>query len=514
MKPNGRERFPMPTDAWMHSAIIDIGSNTVRFVAFGGSRRAPRVLYNEKVTARLAREIADTGRMPDDAMAIALAALERFAILLTDLQITDVTVVATAAARDAENGAEFLDRVRALGLDPQLLSGEEEARASAMGVIGAFPGARGTVADLGGGSLELAAVQPGERGSEYGQAISMKLGTLRLPAVRKRGEAEFRRKILKNLKEQGWNSPAPGALYLVGGTWRALMRYAQHREGLDRIDPHGFTIARDQAEAIAAELLEAKPAKLSAVRGISGTRAAALPDAAALLQILLDEIAPERVVLSSWGLREGLMFERLDPAARSQDPLLAGITSFAATNGGDPVLASMVAAWTLGAAGGSRPGDERLRLAATILALAQQRSEPNLRAAQALDWALRKRWVACGVQDRAMFAAALWANCGKSGVPEAITGLAPPDRLAEATGWGLAIRLCRRLGGASRKSLKHSTLNVRGGQLVLTLTQKRAALRSESVESDLGDLARHLSLDPAIDIVAEQADLPRHVSRD
>ena len=136
-------------------AIIDIGSNTVRLVIYGGPPRAPTVLHNEKVSAKLGRELAESGYLPEKAVKAALAALARYRALLDLMAVRQIDVVATAAVRDAADGAAFLDAVRTLGFAPRLLSGEEEAIASAMGVIGAFPGASGIVADLGGGSLEL-----------------------------------------------------------------------------------------------------------------------------------------------------------------------------------------------------------------------------------------------------------------------------------------------------------------------------------------------------------------------
>ena len=136
-------------------AIIDIGSNTVRLVIYGGPARAPEVLHNEKVTARLGKGVAENGKLGQRAMSTALASLARYRTLLELKGIAEVDVVATAAARDAVNGPEFLAQIRALGLTPRLLSGEEEAITSAHGVIGAFPRAQGVVGDLGGGSVEL-----------------------------------------------------------------------------------------------------------------------------------------------------------------------------------------------------------------------------------------------------------------------------------------------------------------------------------------------------------------------
>ena len=144
-------------------AVIDIGSNTVRLVVYSGPQRAPDVWLNEKVTAQLGRDLARTGKMPAEAITIAMRGLTRFATVLKDIEVTNVRTVATAAVRDARNGRKFVKQVEALGLDVEVLSGEEEATTSAYGVIGSFPGAQGVVADLGGGSLELVAIGNGER---------------------------------------------------------------------------------------------------------------------------------------------------------------------------------------------------------------------------------------------------------------------------------------------------------------------------------------------------------------
>ena len=199
-------------------AIIDIGSNTVRLVLYGGSPRAPVVLFNEKVAARLGREIAETGRLAYAAVESAMGGLRRYALVLAELKIDTVDVVATAAVREAANGSHFVTMVEALGFSVRILSGEDEARISASGVLGAFPGAHGVVADLGGGSLELAMVAEG--GSGLG--TSLPLGTLRLPDHRGADQRETSANLQKMLQSADWIQHVEGALYLVGGTWRAM----------------------------------------------------------------------------------------------------------------------------------------------------------------------------------------------------------------------------------------------------------------------------------------------------
>lgn len=480
-------------------AIIDIGSNTVRLVVYGGAPRAPTVLFNEKVVAQLGLGVAQTGRLSDASMALAFDGLARFAVILRDLGIERVDTVATAAVREAANGPAFLDRLRAIGLRPRILSGEEEAEASAMGVIGAFPGAAGIVADLGGGSLELVRVAGGaaERG------ISLPLGTLRLAELRGRHGADTRKALGQALK--AWNGPAGGTLFLVGGTWRAMAIHALEQSQHDLTDPHGVSLGAEQAKTLAETLRVAAPPRLAAMPRISNMRAGKLPDAGLLLQALLRRLRPDRVVFSSWGLREGLLYASLSPAERTADPLLAGMAEFGAAQRVPPLLATRIAGWTAGAIRASAAGHERLRLAATTLALASMDVEPNLRVQHAVEWALFKRWVAITGAERAMLAATVCGNGNVAQLPPELRRLATAEELDRAFAWGLAIRLCRRLGAGSPQSLEASRLEIADDRLRLTVAESHRALCTAPVTKDLRLLAERLGLGWTMDFTDEAA---------
>lgn len=491
-------------------AIIDIGSNTVRLVIYGGAMRAPIVLLNEKVTAKLGRDIAATGRLADEAMELALRGLARFVLLIEDLEVADVEVVATAAVRDATNGPEFVAALRDMGLDPRVISGEEEATLSAYGVIGAFAQARGIVADLGGGSLELVRVADGMPHD----AISLPLGTLRLPEYRGRNAPEMKKALEKALekgtRKDGWDLPAQscddnGALYLVGGTWRAMAVFAMEALRHPLSDPHGFELDPAAAQQLALTLAAPGQDGIKARGRISGMRAEKLPDAAMLLQVMLARLNPSRVVFSSWGLREGLLFDRLAPHARTQDPLLAGMAMFASQRGAPATLAARMAAWTLDAAPARAHGSERLRLAATMLALASMQIEPNVRLPHAIEWALQKRWIGIDGKGRAMIAAAIAANGNSLDLPERVRALASAEALEEAIRWGLALRLARRLGARSRRSLEVSRLGIEGDMLVLKLAQSHAALCGIATEKDMKLLSGRLGLGWQVEIVEDDA---------
>lgn len=528
-----------PTASGDQRAIIDIGSNTVRLVIFGGPARVPITLYNEKVTARLGRGVAENGRLSAKSIRAAMASLRRYAALLRLRGVQDVECVATAAVRDATNGPLFLARIAELGLSPRLLSGEQEALTGAQGVLAAFPGAHGVVADLGGGSLELTDIGL----SHCTHGVSMPLGSLRLPQLRAGGAEKFGRRVRKMLGAAAWSGAVNQDLYLVGGSWRALARYAMERDDWPVDDPHGYELAPEAALKLARSLMavqshdgrarkaafaranpeqpgpaafgpvkgasakaamtKAVPAKggpipsgLAQMPGISASRLASLPDAAALLGVLVRELKPARLIFSSWGLREGLLAARFAPAVRAQEPLLVAVADFVGGLGHDlPAVARQVADWTERAAPALRPGDEPLRLSATMLALASMRSEPNLRAEQGTDWALRKRWIGVDSQGRAMLAMAVRANNGRGAIPDELLRLAPADRLREAQAWGLATRLCRRFTGPSAEALAGTSLTIEDNRLMLRAQGDLAVLYSDTVARDHRWLAETLGLE-------------------
>jgi exopolyphosphatase/guanosine-5'-triphosphate,3'-diphosphate pyrophosphatase len=469
-------------------AIIDIGSNTVRLVIYGDPRRAPTVLLNEKVTARLGRGLSETGMLSDKAMATALAALGRYAKLLKLKGVNDVQCVATAATRDAGNGPEFLDAVRALGLKPRLLSGEEEAAASALGVIGAFPGAKGVVADLGGGSLELIHID----GKTSDHGTSLPFGTLRLPALREDGTARFARRIRKALDVAEWHCAPGEAIYLVGGSHRALARFAMVQQGWPIDDPHGFELSPELALKVCRSAMLGHPPPIP---DISASRIASLPDAGALLSQLVRELRPAKLVFSSWGLREGLMFNDLEPSARALDPLVAGISAFTEALACPPALSCKLADWTQAV---DASGRDNLRLSAIMLALASQRIEPNLRPGLIVDWALRKRWIGLGAVDRALLAACGLANSGRPILAEPLISFAPAVEVEQAIVWGLALRLARRFSALSDKALAGSRLAVDGDALVLSVEDAYTVLFSDAVDKDLRNLADRMGLRPEL----------------
>ncbi|MDD9797752.1 MAG: exopolyphosphatase, partial [Alphaproteobacteria bacterium] len=143
--------------------ILDIGSNSVRFVAYAGADTHFQPIYNEKYFCCLGESVATYGRIEGNYWQQAMDVFQRFAATKKRLAVDNMIVVATAAVREAHNRHDFVNEAsRVLGTDIQVLSGEEEAIFTAKGVRMGFENVNGLVGDLGGGSLELVHVVDNE----------------------------------------------------------------------------------------------------------------------------------------------------------------------------------------------------------------------------------------------------------------------------------------------------------------------------------------------------------------
>ncbi|MBV9220020.1 MAG: exopolyphosphatase, partial [Methylobacteriaceae bacterium] len=199
-------------------AIVDVGSNSVRLVAYEGLTRAPTPLFNEKVLCGLGRGVATTGKLDSEGIERALAALRRFRILCRGMGVKDIHVLATAAVRDAVNGPQFLEAAEAaIGCHIELLSGRREAELSGLGVVSSIHRPDGVVGDLGGGSLELIDV----KGARVGRGVSLQLGGLSLMDKSGRSIKRAARIVHDALMSSKTLEGLAGrSFYAIGGTWR------------------------------------------------------------------------------------------------------------------------------------------------------------------------------------------------------------------------------------------------------------------------------------------------------
>ncbi|MEP6785793.1 MAG: Ppx/GppA family phosphatase [Sphingomonadales bacterium] len=470
-------------------AIIDIGSNSVRLVVFDGPPRAPSVLFNEKVSAGLGRGLGNGAALDKGAVKQALRALERFSALARAMGVTEIRTVATAAVRDASDGADFLARIADLGLAVELLSGDQEARASGYGVISAFPEADGIVGDLGGGSLELVRV----RGGKVHERVSLPLGVLRLVAM-SHGRGVLDRQVRKMLAKSGWKSSGTGLpFWLVGGSWRALARLHMYLTDYPLPVLHGYAMPPEAASRLVRAIGRMDRKRLKEIESLPTGRLAALGDAAALLATLTRVLESRSLIVSAYGLREGLLYEELAAEDRKHDPLIELARAAGDKLGRFPEHGDLLAHWIAPLFADENARYARLRHATCLLGDVGWMANPELRAERGLDIALYGNWVGIEATGRAMIAHALWTSFGGGNAPApTVAALTSPEECATAATWGLAMRLGQRLSGGVAGPLELTRLSIDARDVTLHLKAGDGMLYGEAVERRHKQLAAML----------------------
>lgn len=469
-------------------AIVDIGSNSVRLVVYAGAPRIPSVIFNEKVLAGLGQGLGETGRLAREPRERALAALRRFRLLLDGMGVADPHVLATAAVRDAANGAEFLERIRSVGFEPEVIPGPEEGRLAGLGVLSGIPDAQGVVGDLGGGSLELVRIG----GGSVGEAISLPLGVLRLDPAEPATEPRVRKALKAALKESGLREAGRGRpFYLVGGSWRALARLDIISSGYPLPITHHYVMPPSRPGELRRLIRGLDRADPRTIETLTASRIPTLPAAKLVLSALVEALEPSELVVSSFGIREGYLFSRLSAVDRAKDPLIEaareagrGLSRF--REHGD-----LLDAWIAPLFPNDTPEAARLRLAGCLLADVAWAAHPDFRAERGVEMALHGNWVGIDGPGRVILAQALFANFGggRAFADPKVAALCTEAQLDRAASWGLAMRLGQRLSGGLAAVLERTRVARDGDVLRLILPAGEEALYGETVDRRFRKLA-------------------------
>jgi exopolyphosphatase/guanosine-5'-triphosphate,3'-diphosphate pyrophosphatase len=429
--------------------------------------------------------------LPEQAREKTLAALRRFRLLLDHMKVKRTQVVATAAIRDAEDGPDFVREVERIGLPCEVLTAQEEARLAGEGVLSGIPDADGIVGDLGGGSLELVDVA---RGGATG-GISLPLGVLRLDSS-PAGEREARKLLKAALKKSPLRDQARGrTFYMVGGSWRALARIDMLATDFPLPITHQYRMKPGRAKELR-KLVRALDPRLSSAA--APPRLASSPVAAMMLEILVDELEPSQLVVSTYGIREGLLYSTLKQGARMLDPLIEEARD---AGGGEHRFGQhgdVLDAW-IAPIFDEEPGMRRLRLASCLLADVAWQSNPGFRADRGIEMALHGNWVAVSPGGRVVMAQALSASFGRDRLPDPrLSQLCREEQLTRAHCWGQAMRLGQRLSGGVASVLKRTSLADVNGAVQLTVRRGEEALIGDQVERRLVRLAELLGRKPVV----------------
>jgi exopolyphosphatase/guanosine-5'-triphosphate,3'-diphosphate pyrophosphatase len=483
-----------PRDA----AVIDIGSNSVRLVIYRLEGRAIWTVFNEKVLAGLGAGLADTGALAPDGVEQAFTALKRFRAVLEAAQPTEVFVVATAAVREAADGAAFVHRLKKeAGLGVRVLSGEEEARYSALGVLAGQPEADGVVGDLGGSRLELVRVARGAPA----KGVSLPLGAFALRGADGFDLGRARSKTAKVL-DGARNAFSADTLYAVGGGWRNLALLQMRLADYPLQIVHQYEIGASAALDVARFIARQSKSSLERIEGVSKRRLDTLPYAAVVLEGMIERLGVKRIAVSAFGLREGLLLDSMPGRTRALDPLIEGCAALGARQGVSEDIGPALEAWLAPVFGGLEPvfdsRDPTLIAAACRLADLGARLHPDHRADLVFEQVLRAPIAGMNHAERAFLAAAMFArHTAASGPPQQrlLGRILSDERLERALALGAAMRLGCDLSGRSGELLKRCRLAIAGDALTLTADARWAdMLLGEQTAKRAAQLADRLEL--------------------
>jgi len=466
-------------------------------VVFEGACRSPAVLFNEKVMCALGARLAGNGVLDPPGKQRTIGALRRFAAIASRLHVGALAAVATAAVRDAGDGAAFCAEVEAAtGIRLAIVSGAEEARLAAQGVIFGDPGANGVVVDLGGASLELCRIENGQPGP----GVTTPLGPLRLGAAG-RGEASGADIAACLSSLSGRFRLDGGRLYLVGGAWRSLARAHMERIDYPLRVLHEYTLPAGQALELADWAVATAPAAFAGLPGLSHSRAPVLPLAGRLLRHLVEALRPGDVMVSGFGLREGVCLDHMPAPVRAQDPLIAACEAQENRRARAPGFGPELAAWVKTVLPPLDAAEDRLIEAAARLVDVNWRTHPDYRVAGGWETVTRATITNVGHAGRVFLGAILstrYKRARRVLEQSPMPGLLDAGAIDRAVRLGLAFRLGAVLSGSIPGILPGCKAVHGPGRLDLRLEGQAAELAGEEVEKRLRHLTGELGVAGAV----------------
>ena len=487
--------------------VIDIGSNSVRMVVFDGAARSPAYYFNEKILCGLGRGLAETGVLNPEGRQRALAAIKRFSILADEMQVTSLTMVATAAVREARDGEDFKTDVElGTGVEMRIIDGTEEARLSAQGVLLGWPGARGLVCDIGGSSMELAEVGD----NTVGRRVSSQLGPFRLQQIKggRKGIRDHVSLTLKDLKDVVGDTH--DTLFLVVGSWRAFALLDMERRGYPLTVLHEYEMSPKSIRKTIdwVEKLDLK--ELRNRTGISPERLSLVPLATVVLRKMLQTFKPQRVYISSYGIREGILFEQMNDDLRAADPLIEASRHLESVNARVPGFGRKLYYFLKPLFRNASADRMRLIRAACLLHDVNWRAHPDYRSESCFDTATRANLGGLDHKGRVYLGLALMNRYKNSGTNSRLTPLLTllsESEIRHAIMIGRAIRFGAMLSVSGPEAAGELRYFPKKEVLELILHPSRKDLFGEVAEQRFQSLAKTLGVDTKLRVARVQSSI-------
>jgi len=500
--PFGRPLFKDPSERSLHRiGVVDVGSNSVRMVVFDGAARSPAYFYNEKIMCALGAGLAETGRLNPAGRQRALDAIRRFQTLARGMKLAPLSAVATAAVRDAEDGPDFCaDVLRETGLHIHVIDGAEEARLSAQGVLLGWPGSYGLVCDIGGASMELAEVHDGE----VGKRVTSELGPLKLRDVP--GGTEGRKARIKQVVDALSEAMGPqrDRLFLVGGSWRAIARIDMERRNYPLMVLHEYRMSVSDIHKTAKYIEEHDLEELRQICGLSSARMALVPIATEVLKRLIRTFKPKDIAVSSYGIREGLLYEQMPQRLRDRDPLIEASRFAEIKDARLPGFGKRLYRFVLPLFRHASKADKRLIKAACLMHDVSWRAHPDYRAELCFDNVTRANLGGLKHSERVFLGLALqhrYRNKRGEAHFEPLYDLLDEKRQKQAEILGKAMRFGAMMWMQKDIDLGRLTFHPKRKELHLRLAISAEPLFGEVAQARLQSLANALEAGLSVEFV-------------
>jgi len=306
-------------------AVIDIGSNSGRVVVFERDGTSQlRLLTGSRAALRLVHDVDTAARLTDATMARTMEALRDFDAIARRAGAKRIVTVATAAMRDAGNGAQFAERVRReLGLRIDIIDGPAEARYGFAGAVRGLAVSNGLLFDIGGGSMQITRFAR----RRLADAVSLPLGALRLSDRFLRSDPpggkqlrHLRRHVRNCLTDAGVRRlTATDRLVGTGGTLRNVAKIDREARRYPIGSLHGYALPVDRLAEVIDRLATIKKKRRDEIPGLSAERADSIVGGAIAVHALAEFVGAEHILVSGHGVREGVALRLLNIAMAAPD---------------------------------------------------------------------------------------------------------------------------------------------------------------------------------------------------
>jgi exopolyphosphatase/guanosine-5'-triphosphate,3'-diphosphate pyrophosphatase len=477
-------------------SIIDIGSNSIRLVAYDKISRVPRLIYSEKVFCSLAKNLEVDNKIPKKNYKKTLNTIKRFYKISIDIKSSELFIFATAAVREAENGNVLKKEIeRITNTNMLILSEDDEVKLSTQGLLSSFPGADGIMADLGGGSLELALIKEGK----LKKFISLKIGVVRFLRLYQKNKQDCLKKIREKIHSIDWlKNNNHKKLYAIGGSFRCLAKVDIWAKNYPLSIIQGYSVNDKELKKLIKVSSEIKSKDIKNIDDIENERIKTTPLASLILKELVEKILPKKMIFCSQGLREGFLFSLLDDKTKEEDPLNF-ITKRMAKNFNNSFFdGKLIFNWLNPIFKNENDNFKRLRLAASYLAeLSYWHNFKDIESDYALNTVLYYPFLSLTHEQRIFLGLAIYTACGgKANNSNFIkySKFLKKEAINAAGILGNSIKLTYLVSGGLYRNLSDYSLQVSNNEIFLITSNKKIIKTSAKIKRTLKKLSKLIKI--------------------